>query len=86
MSTTPACILRVSEESGVPVEDLTTITMMFPELVGPAYSEMVTLAPHVVHGSPSERLWYSYTWKGYMAQRRAEWSRGRVEPWPSRPR
>jgi len=87
VSTTPESqrvLDEVSRESGVPIHDLTTITMMFPELTGPAYSEMVTLAPHVVHGSPSERAWYSYTWKGYMAGRRAEWSRGMVEPWPSR--
>lgn len=77
---------EVSAASGVPVADLTTVSGMVPELVGPAYDAMVTLAPHVVHGSDSERAWYAYTWRSYMNQRRAEWSRGRVEPWPAPPR
>lgn len=77
-------LASVSEESGVPVADLTTVSGMFPGLTGPAYEEMVTLAPHVVHGSDSERAWYAYTWRSHMAGRRAERSRGRVEPWPSR--
>lgn len=74
---------EVSAESGVPACDLTTIGALYG-LTGPAYEEMVTLAPHVVYGSPSELAWYAHTWRKYMAQRRAEWSRGRVEPWPKR--
>lgn len=66
---------EVSEESGVPVADLTTVSRMFPELVGPAYSEMVTLAPHVVRRTASWDAWYSYTWREYM-----ESQRGKVEP------
>ncbi len=80
--TVPACILTVSEESGVPTCDLTTIALVFPEPVGEPYESTVTLAPHVVFESPSERAWYSWTWRSYMNQRRAEWSKGRVEPWP----
>ncbi len=51
----PACILTVSEESGVPTCDLTTIALVFPEPVGEPYESTVTLAPHVVFESPSER-------------------------------
>lgn len=85
-TTPPACLLAASAESGVPASDLTTIAMMVSELTGEPYASTVTLAPHVPQGGPSAEAWHAHTWRKHMAQRRTEWGRGRVEPWPVAPR